>query len=111
MDILTPPRSRRIIKEECRTNRNVLKMLARHYTRLKLELCSELSINCSGATEEDVFNDTFILVAHEKNIEEKSESELLEHFRHRFKMMQFRTVQEDRTMKRYLNMNARELLV
>lgn len=99
----TYPRSRRTVKTHTEMSNRAATIIANNYDSLKLSLCSELNICCGGATQEDVFSDTILLVIHEVGIDEKTEKQLLNHFKRRFNMILFRTLQDDNFIKKHLN--------
>lgn len=103
------PRARREVKEQGPTNIEALKILAKHFNSLKYELCTGLHINCRGETEEDIFCNTIIYVVHEKGISKKSETELLSHFKRRFNMMSFQTVQDNAAIHKHLTDNYHDV--
>ena len=89
--------------------KEALKILAKHFNSLKYELCTGLHINCRGETEEDIFCNTIIYVVHEKGISKKSETELLSHFKRRFNMMSFQTVQDNAAIHKHLTDNYHDV--
>ncbi len=105
----TYPRSRRTIKMQTVMSNKAATIIANNYNELKESLCSGLDICCAGETQEDVFSDTVVLVIHERNIEEKNEEQLIKHFKRRFNMLLFRTLQEDNSIKKHLNRNKHGL--
>lgn len=103
------PRSRREIKINDAMSVKAVSIIANHYDVLKCELCKDLNLNCRGETEEDIFCNTIIFVIHETDISKKSESELLEHFKNRFKMLMFQTVRDEASIQKHLADNYHDV--
>lgn len=97
------PRSsrNRAVRGPC--NERTANIIAKNIERLKQITCEGVSLCCCGETEEDVFSDTILYVVQENNLEALSETEVLAHFCHRFKMIQFQTVRDSNYINQHLN--------
>lgn len=78
----------------------VMVVIARNYERLKL-LCDNHthSLFCSKSYE-DLFQDTILLVSHdEKASTLSSEEEIIKYFCHRFRMVEFQAINDNKLLK------------
>ena len=80
-------------------NQSVERQLGRVYRLIrqqhKLDKC-----NCiGGRSDEDIFDDTFLFILGDKQAENLTDVEIVEHFKRRFKMIRFQ-IYKDQNMKR-----------
>lgn len=83
-----------------KVNYRVLEIIGKNYDKLK-SLCNynDRGNYCSKSYE-DIFQDTIIYVAHDKDTFTMStEEEIIEHFVFRHKMMEFQTINDDKMLK------------
>lgn len=84
----------------------VAAVLAKHYKSLKLEFYSIKSIQFSAMDNEDIFHETMLYVIQDPIAFSMSETEILEHFRSRYKMIRFQIVQD----AKYIMMRCQPLI-
>ena len=83
-------------------------VIARNYNSLKSALVSDIEINVSGRSYEDIFEDTILFVYGDCKAENiTDEAAILEHFKYRFKMIRFKAFAESKE-KRLLTDNIQE---
>lgn len=76
-----------------------MKAIARNYDKLK-ELCGYRDYGCyCSKSYEDMFQDTVMFVAQDKDAVGMNDSELIKHFCYRFKMIEFQTINDNKLLK------------
>ena len=79
------------MKSKSACNSYVIAVIARNYNSLKSALVSDVEINISGRSYEDIFEDTILFIASDPAASSiKVEAAILDHFKYRFKMIRFR---------------------
>lgn len=89
---------------------NVLAMdvIARNYDKLKSSLVIDSTTDISGRSYEDIFGDTCLLIYNDPKASSlKTDAEIVEHFKYRFKMIRFRVFAESKE-KRITNENIKD---
>lgn len=83
-----------------KVNAFALDVIGRHYHKLKA-MCNSYDRGCyCSKSYEDIFQDTILYVAHDlSSFNMTRDEEVIELFLYRFKMIEFQTINDNKTLK------------
>ncbi|MBK5721364.1 hypothetical protein JGH11_10815 [Dysgonomonas sp. Marseille-P4677] len=91
---LTPPKRNR--HKEKPYSCFVSSIIAKHYDRLREEFNKGKEGNFGSMSFEDIFQETILYVIQDKTAFNLSEKEILDHFKYRYKMIQYQIIQDSK---------------
>lgn len=81
---------RRGLKVNCKVERQLGRVYRLIRQQYKLDKC-----NCiGGRSDEDIFDDTIMFLLGDKEAEDLTDSEMVDHFKRRFNMVRFQTYKD-----------------
>lgn len=97
---LTPPKRNRHNERSrfgLKPNSNrVASVIAKHYDKLRVEFDKGKDGNFGSMSFEDIFHESILYIIQDKTAFNLSEQEILEHFRYRYKMIQYQIIQDSK---------------
>ena len=90
-------------RKQSKPNQDVARLLATNYDLIKSCLKAEASIALCSWSFEDIFQDTCLhIICDEAAVSKTTLNAFIEHFRYRYNMIKFRTIQDNAQLKKML---------